>query len=117
MTEKLFEHDCPFCGQKLIFHEDFDPRRMCGCAEAVRYSANQESLEDMQDMVDELFGTQRTEASSAFVPANKDVLHQLKNLCAFVNAGLLEKVSLTLDDGSVCTMNQYVVNRRMTVKR
>ncbi len=53
----------------------------------------------------------------AFVPVKETVLHQLNNLCAFVNAGLFEKVCVTLDDGSVCTMKQYVVNRRMTVKR
>ncbi len=65
MTEQVYEHDCPYCGQKLIFHEEFDPRRMCRCADAVRYAASQESLEDMEASVEELFGDECQEASNA----------------------------------------------------
>lgn len=47
---------CPYCGQLVLAEEGVDPRRRCRCAEAVRYSAEQETLEDMEEQLTELFG-------------------------------------------------------------
>ena len=116
MTE-LEQVVCPYCGQLLLAEPGTDPRRRCRCADAVKYAATQETLEDMQALVDELFGADCNEVSKAFLPAGDNEIHQLMSLCVLVNAGLFEKASVTLADGSVCIIKGETVQRRLTVKR
>lgn len=108
---------CPYCGQIVMAEEGVDPRRRCRCAEAVKYSADQETLEDMQTLCDELFSETCNEVSAAFIPVDENSLHMLSNLCVYVNAGLFGKVNITLSDGSACIIKPETVQRRLTVKK
>lgn len=117
MNEHIEQKSCPYCGQMVLAEDGIDPRRRCRCADAVRYAANQEVLEDMQEMCTELFGDECSEASAAFLPADQNTMHLLMNLCVYVNAGLVEQARITLTDGSVCIIKSETVQRRLTVKK
>lgn len=108
---------CPYCGQLVIAEDGVDPRRRCQCADAVRYSAEQETLEDMQDAVEELFGANCNMESPVFIPVSESELAVLKNVATLVAAELFAKASITLADGSVCTIKLGDVKRKVTVKK
>jgi hypothetical protein len=116
VNEKLEEKTCPYCGQVVIAEEGVDPRRRCRCAEAVRYSANAEILEDMEDQLDELFAEGCDENSPVFIPIDRNTYAVLHNLILLESAGLIEKASVTMPDGSVFSAKGHIVNRKITVK-
>ena len=107
---------CPFCGQIVLAEEGVDPRRRCRCAEAVRYSAEQETLEDMIEQLKELFGPECNNTSPVFIPVDDNAFAILHNIVMVAAAGLFTKASITLEDGSVFTVKNDTVSRRVTVK-
>lgn len=111
------EKVCPFCGQLIMCDSDVDPRRRCRCAEAVRYSAASEILEDMENALEELFGDNCTDISKSFVPVSQNELSGLNTIVVLTAAGLFTKANITLHDGSFCTVKKDSVNRKITIQR
>lgn len=117
MEVEIEEKFCPYCGQMIICGPDVDPRRRCRCADAIRYSAEAEVLEDMEDALDALFGDNCAENEKSFVPCQENVISGLHHAVVLVAAGLFDKASITLGDGSVCTIKKDSVTRKLTIKR
>ena len=117
MAVNIVEKTCPYCGQEIICGPDVDPRRRCRCADAIRYSADAETLEDMENALLELFGDECADVSKVFVPAGQDQIAILTNVVVMVAAGLFEKANITLSDGSVCNIKKESVKRKLTVQR
>lgn len=107
---------CPYCGQLVLAEEGVDPRRRCRCAEAVRYSAEQETLEDMEEQLTELFGEECNNVSPVFIPVGENEMGVLNGILILAAAGLIAKASVTLKDGSVFQLKSSTVNRKVTVK-
>lgn len=113
MDEKV----CPFCGQLIVCEEDVDPRRRCRCADAIRYAAAQEVLEDMETTLQELFGGNCNDYSKVFLPVSENELSGLHHVVVLVAAGKFTKASITLEDGSICTIKHDSVSRKVTVTK
>ena len=117
MNTEMVNKSCPFCGQLIVCEEDADPARRCRCADAIRYSADAETLEDMEDALNSLFGENCAEVSKVFVPIGENQFSILHNVVVLVAAVLFTKANITLSDGSVCTMKKDAVNRKVTVQK
>lgn len=117
MSVEIEEKACPYCGQLIICGPDVDPRRRCRCADAVRYSASAETLEDMETALEERFGDNCAETDKSFVPCAENEFSGLHHAVVLVAAGLFEKASITLQDGSVCAIKKDSVQRKLTIKR
>ena len=107
---------CPYCGQLVLAEEGVDPRRRCRCAEAVRYSAEQETLEDMEEQLTELFGEECNIVSPVFIPVGENEMGVLNGILILAAADLIAKASVTLKDGSVFQLKNSTVKRKVTVK-
>ncbi len=117
MEVEIEEKVCPFCGQLIMCGPDVDPRRRCRCADAVRFSAAQEILEDMENALEELFGNNCTDVSKSFVPVSRNEMSGLYTVVVLTAAGLFTRANITLHDGSVCTVKKDSVNRKITIQR
>ena len=111
------EKTCPFCGQLIMCEADVDPRRRCRCADAVRYSAAAEILEDMENALEELFGQNCGDESKSFIPVDDNEMSALHHVVVLAAAGLFTKANITLKDGSVLTAKKDSVNRKITIQR
>lgn len=117
MDVELEEKACPFCGQLIMCGHDVKPERLCRCADAVRYAADAETLEDMQTLLDELFGENCPDCSKSFIPVGPEELSALNHVIVLVSAGLFTKAVITLQDGSQCIVKKDAVTRKITIKR
>lgn len=117
MNEDLEQKACPFCGQLILCGHDVKPERLCKCAEAVRYAADAESLEEMETLLYDLFGENCQECSKSFIPIGEEELSALNHVIVLVSAGLFSKAVITLQDGSQCTVKPETVTRKITIKR
>lgn len=117
MDTELEEKACPFCGQLIMCAPDVKPERLCRCADAVRFAADEETLEDMQDLLKELFGDKCQECSKSFIPVGEPEMSALNHVIVLVSAGLFTKVVITLQDGSQCIVKKDAVTRKITIKR
>lgn len=114
---EIEEKVCPFCGQLIMCGADVDPRRRCRCADAVRFSADAETLEDMENALEERFGKNCTDESKSFIPVSDDEMSALHHVVVLAAAGRIQKASITLADGSVCTVKKDSVGRKITIQK
>lgn len=117
MNEELEQKACPFCGQLILCGHDVRPERLCKCADAVRYAADAESLEQMETLLDELFGENCQNCSKSFVPVGDEEMSALNHVIVLASAGLFSKAVITLQDGSQCIVKGDGVTRKLTIKR
>ena len=117
MNAAMEERACPYCGQLIMCEEGTDPRRLCRCAEAVKYAAAEEVIEDMETLLEELFGGKCSQCSKSFIPVGENEMSALNHVLVLVAGGLFTKANITLADGSVCTIKGDNVQRKITIKR
>lgn len=117
MNAAIEERACPYCGQLIMCEDGTDPRRLCRCADAVRFAAAEETLDDMETLLDELFGDGCDEISKSFIPVGEKEMSALNHVLVLVAGGLFAKANITLADGSVCTIKGDKVERKLTIKR
>ena len=118
MTDfQLEQKTCPYCGGLVMCERGTDPRRRCRCADEVKYSADAETLEDMEQALEELFGENCQDESKVFLPVGENAMGVLHSVVVLAAAGLIRQANVTLSDGSVCIVNNLTVSRKVTVQK